>query len=62
MLQVEITRLVCRDATTSVGDRRYAVPPECMGKHVWVELLGEDIIIEHAGHVVATYTRWSVRF
>ena len=37
--------------------RRFALPPELMGKHVWVGLLGEDIVIEHAGRTVATYTR-----
>jgi len=28
-----------------------------MGKHVWVGLLGDDITIEHAGQIIATYTR-----
>ena len=57
LLQVELSRLVRRDATVSLRGQRYAVPPELMGKHVWVGLLGDDIIIEHAGRTVATYTR-----
>jgi len=28
-----------------------------MAKHVWVGLLGDDIVIEHAGRTVATYLR-----
>jgi len=57
LLAVEISRLVRRDATISLRGRRFPVPPELMGKHVWVGLLGGDIIIEHAGRTVATYTR-----
>jgi transposase InsO family protein len=57
LLAVEQTRSVRRDATISLRGRSLAVPPELMGKHVWVSLLGDDIIIEHAGKVVATYTR-----
>jgi len=53
---VELSRLVRRDATISLRGHRYAVPPELMGKHVWVGLLGDDIVIEHAGRTVATYT------
>jgi hypothetical protein len=56
LLQVETSRLVYRDATISLHGRRFAVPPELMGKHVWVGLLGDDITIEHAGRIVATYT------
>jgi transposase InsO family protein len=57
LLQVEISRLVRRDATISLRGQHYAVPPELMGKHVWVGLLGDDIVIEHAGRTVATYAR-----
>jgi transposase InsO family protein len=57
LLQVEISRLVRRDATISLRGQHYAVPPELMGKHVWVGLLGDDITIEHAGRTVATYSR-----
>jgi transposase InsO family protein len=57
LLQVEVSRLVRRDATISLRGRRFAMPPELMGKHVWVGLLGDDIVIEHAGRTVATYTR-----
>lgn len=57
LLQIETTRLVRRDATITLRGRRLAVPPELMGKHVWVGRLGDDITIEHAGHIVATYKR-----
>ena len=57
LLQVEVSRLVRRDATISLRGHRFPVPPELMGKHVWVGLLGDDIVIEHAGRTVATYTR-----
>jgi len=53
---VETSRLVRRDATISLRAHRYVVPPDLMGKHVWVGLLGDDIVIEHAGHTVAAYT------
>jgi len=49
--------LVRRDATISLRGHCYAVPPELMGKHVWIGLLGNDIVIEHAGRTVATYSR-----
>lgn len=57
LLAVEVSRSVRRDATISLGGRPFAVPPDLMGKHVWVGLLGNNITIEHAGKVVATYTR-----
>jgi transposase InsO family protein len=57
LLQVETSRLVRRDATISLRGQRFAVPPEFMGKHVWVGLLGDDITIEHAGQTIASYTR-----
>ncbi len=43
-------------ATISLRGQAYAVPPELMGKHVWVGLLGNQIVIQHAGRIVATYT------
>jgi len=57
VMAVEAMRRVRRDATISLQGRPFAVPPELMGKHVWVGLLGPDITIEHAGKVVATYAR-----
>ncbi len=56
LLQVEVSRLVSRDATIALRGQHYQVPPELMGKHVWVGLLGDAITIEHAGRTVATYT------
>jgi len=52
-----MSRLVRRDAAISLRGQRFAVRPEVMGKHVWVGLLGDDIVIEHAGRTVATCTR-----
>jgi transposase InsO family protein len=57
LLAVETVRRVRRAATISIGGKPFAVPAALMGKHVWVGLLGDQITIEHAGHVVATYTR-----
>jgi transposase InsO family protein len=56
LLAVEERRLVHRDATIQLAGRRLPVPPELMGKHVWVRRLGQDILIEDAGRIVATYT------
>lgn len=53
--RVEVQRKVAREATISLGGQRYAVPGELMGRHVWVGLLGDQIIIEHAGQTVATF-------
>jgi len=57
LLAVEERRLVHREATIQLAGRRLPVPPELMGKHVWVRRLGQEIAIEHAGRIVATYTR-----
>jgi putative transposase len=57
VLAVELSRRVRRDATISLHGQSYAVPPEFMGKHVWVGLLGNDITVEHAGQIIATYAR-----
>jgi transposase InsO family protein len=56
LLAVEVSRLVHRDATIKLAGRLWEVPPELMGKHVWVRRLGRDIAIEHAGRIVAQYT------
>lgn len=55
LLQVEIMRKVTRDATIRLRSRDYPVPPELIGKHVWVGLLGKTITVEHSGSVVATF-------
>lgn len=57
LLPVEISRLARRDATISLQRQRYAVPPELMSKDVWVGLLGDDIVIEHASRTVIACTR-----
>jgi transposase InsO family protein len=57
LLQVEVMRKVNRDATISLNRQQYPVPPELIGRHVWVGMLGDTITIEHSGRTVATYTR-----
>ncbi|UCC67255.1 MAG: hypothetical protein JSV79_08945 [Armatimonadota bacterium] len=52
-----MSRLNRRDATSSRRGQRFPVPPEPMGKHVWVDLLGDDIVIEYVGRTIATYSR-----
>jgi len=49
LLQIETNRLLCRDAAICLRGRRFAVPREPTGKQVWVDLLGDDIVTEHAG-------------
>jgi hypothetical protein len=42
-------------ATIQLAGRRFDVPPELMGKHVWVRHLGREVAIEHGGRVVTTF-------
>lgn len=56
LLAVEESRLVHRDATIQLAGRRFEVPPELMGKHVWVRRLGREVAIEHGGRIVTTFT------
>lgn len=56
LLQVEASRKVRRDATISVRGQVYAVPPDLIGRHVWVGHLGDTVTIEHGGQILATYT------
>ena len=32
------------------------MPPDLIGRHVWVGLLGDTVTIEHSGQVVATHS------
>jgi putative transposase len=56
LLRVEVSRKVSRDATISVRGQRYEVPPELIGRHVWVGLLGRTLTIEHGAQIIASYT------
>ena len=56
LLAVEERRLVHRDATIQLAGRRFEVPPELMGKHLWVRRLGREVAIEHGGRIVTTFT------
>lgn len=55
LLRVEVSRKVARDCTISVKGKRYQLPADLIGRHVWVGQLGEEITIEHGGRIVATY-------
>jgi len=55
LLSVEEPRRVGRDATITVRGKRYAVPAEYMGRHVWVLRLDDQIQIEHGGKIIASY-------
>jgi putative transposase len=56
LLQVEVSRKVGRDAAISLGGKRYALPAEFMGRHVWVGRLGNTITVEHGGQLIAEFT------
>ena len=57
LLRVEVQRKVARDCTISLGGKRYELPADLIGRHVWVGLLGNSITVEHSGRTVATFTR-----
>jgi transposase InsO family protein len=59
LLQVPALRKVRRDCTISIGGKRYALPADLIGRHVWVGRLADTITIEHAGRQVATFTTGS---
>lgn len=56
LLQVEVSRKVARDCSISVRGKRYTLPADLIGRHVWVGLLGNTMTIEHAGRTIATFT------
>jgi hypothetical protein len=49
LCQVEVQPKVARDATISLAGQRYPVPADLMGRHVWVGVLLDRIVVEHAG-------------
>jgi len=55
LLRVEVMRKVARDCTISLRGKRYELPAALIGRHVWVGQLGDQLTIEHAGRIVATY-------
>lgn len=57
LLRVEVQRKVARDSTISLRGKRYRLPADLIGRHVWVGLLGDRITVEHSGKTVATFTR-----
>lgn len=57
LLAVEEPRVVRRDATVSVGGRSYPVPPQYLGRHVWVHQLGNQVRVVYDNKTVASFTR-----
>jgi transposase InsO family protein len=57
LLSVEEPRVVRRDATISIGGRSYPVPPQYLGRHVWVHQLGDQVRIVYDNKTVASFTR-----
>jgi len=39
-----------------LAGRRFDVPPELRGKHVWIRGLGREVAIAHGGRIVTTFT------
>ncbi len=57
LFAVEQPRRVNRDATVTVGGKSYQVPPEYMGRHVWVAMLGNQLRVTYGEKTIASFTR-----
>lgn len=55
LLAVESPRRVARDATIAFRGKRLAVPPEYLGQHVWLQLLGDSLTIRANNKTIAQY-------
>jgi transposase InsO family protein len=56
LLAVETPRRVARDATIAFRGKRLAVPAEYLGKHVWLQLLGDQITVRANNQTIAQYS------
>jgi len=56
LLAVETPRRVARDATIAFRGKRLAVPPEYLGQHVWLQLLGDQITVRANNLTIAQYS------
>jgi len=56
ILAVEQPRRVARDSTIAFRGKRLAVPPEYLGQHVWLQLLGDDLKISVNNQTIAHYS------
>jgi len=56
LLAVETPRRVARDATVAFRGKRLAVPPEYLGQHVWLQLLGDQITVRANNRTIAQYS------
>ena len=56
LLAVESSRRVARDATIAFRGKRLAVPPDYLGQHVWLQLLGEQLTIRANNKTIAQYS------
>ena len=56
LLAIESPRRVARDATIAFRGKRLAVPPEYLGQHVWLQLLGDSLTIRANNKTIAQYS------
>lgn len=56
ILAVEQSRRVGRDSAIAFRGKRLAVPPQYLGQHVWLQLLGDDLKITASNQIVAQYS------
>ena len=56
LLAVESPRRVARDGTIAFRGKRLAVPPDYLGQHVWLQLLGDQLTITANSKTIAKYS------
>ena len=56
LLAVEQSRRVGRDSAIAFRGKRLAVPPQYLGQHVWLQLLGDELKITANNLTIAQYS------
>ena len=56
ILAVEQSRRVGRDSAIAFRGKRLPVPPQYLGQHVWLQLLGDDLRISVNNQTIAHYS------
>ena len=56
LLAVEQSRRVGRDSAIAFRGKRLAVPPQYLGQHVWLQLLGDELKITANNQTIAQYS------
>src|SRR3990172_11506963 len=56
LLAVESPRRVARDGAIAFRGKRLAVPPDYLGQHVWLQLLGDQLTITANSKTIAKYS------